>query len=76
MNKKIAVAERKTLEMELNALRSQMNPHFIFNTLNTIQNAINTLDKSIASNYIARFGRLIRIVLETSKNSFQIFKTN
>lgn len=69
VNKKIIDAEKKAIEFELNALRSQMNPHFIFNTLNTIQNAINTLDKKLASNYIASFGRLIRIVLETSKKS-------
>ncbi len=68
-NRKITEGEKKMLELELNALRAQMNPHFIFNTLNTIQDAINTLDKKIASGYIARFGRLIRIVLETSKES-------
>lgn len=61
--------QSKIYDLELKSLRSQMNPHFIFNTLGAIQNAINTLDKSIASNYIARFGRLIRIVLESSKQS-------
>ncbi len=59
--------EKRMVELELVALRAQMNPHFIFNTLNTIQNAIYTLDKEVAANYIAHFGRLIRIVLETSK---------
>ncbi len=68
-NNKIVAAEKRMVELELTALRSQMNPHFIFNTLNTIQNAINTLDKRIASSYIASFGKLIRIVLETSKNA-------
>ncbi len=66
-NNKRVENEKNVIELELKSLRSQMNPHFIFNTLNTIQNAINTLDKKIASNYVADFGRLIRIVLESSK---------
>ena len=58
-----------TVKSELKALRAQMNPHFTFNTLSAIRNAINTLDKSKASNYVVSFGKLIRMVLESSKNS-------
>ncbi|PCJ00616.1 MAG: hypothetical protein COB15_02260 [Flavobacteriales bacterium] len=68
-NNKRIENEKKVIELELKSLRSQMNPHFIFNTLNAIQNAVNTLDRKIASNYVADFGRLIRIVLESSKNT-------
>lgn len=57
-----------TVKSELKALRSQMNPHFTFNTLSAIRNAINTRDKSVASNYVVSFGKLIRMVLESSKN--------
>ena len=65
--RKIAEADKRAIEQELTALRAQMNPHFIFNTLSAIKNAINTMDKSIASAYVVRFGKLIRMVLESSK---------
>jgi sensor histidine kinase YesM len=57
-----------TVKSELKALRSQINPHFTFNTLSAIRNAINTQEKSVASNYVVSFGKLIRMVLESSKN--------
>lgn len=60
-------SEKRMVELELKALRSQMNPHFIFNTLNAIQNAIYSLDKKVAVGYVSKFGKLIRIVLESSK---------
>ncbi len=68
MNRKILVSEKIIIEEELTALRAQMNPHFIFNTLGAIQNAIISLDKRVAYDYVESFGRLIRIVLESSKN--------
>jgi len=66
-----AKARLKTqiIDLELKTLRSQMNPQFIFNTLSTIQNAVNNLDIRFASDYISRFGKLIRLALESSKNS-------
>ncbi|MFT6502979.1 MAG: ligand-binding sensor domain-containing protein/two-component sensor histidine kinase [Crocinitomicaceae bacterium] len=66
--RKIAEADKRAIEQELTALRAQMNPHFIFNSLSAIRNAINNLDKSVASNYTVNFGQLIRMVLESSKN--------
>lgn len=48
------------------SLRSQMNPHFIFNALNTIQEFIITNQKDIASDYLADFADLIRIYLNQS----------
>ena len=63
-----AYLETKLVELELKGLRSQMNPYFIFNTLSSIQHAINTKEKQFASDFIAQFGRLIRLVLESSKN--------
>jgi Histidine kinase len=52
---------------EITALRAQMNPHFIFNCLNSIQlfTAQNNPDK--ASEYLTKFSRLIRLVLDNSK---------
>lgn len=50
----------------LTAIKSQMNPHFIFNALNTIQSFIYSNDKSKANSYLGKFSNLIRIVLESS----------
>ena len=61
--------QTQIIDLELKTLRSQMNPQFIFNTLNTIQNAVNNLDIRFASDYISRFGKLIRLALESSKDS-------
>jgi len=55
---------RSTLEMK--ALRSQMNPHFIFNSLNSIQKYIWENKQEDASEYLTKFARLIRLVLENS----------
>lgn len=56
-------------EAEMAALRSQMNPHFIFNCLNAIDNLIQTHQKDKATAYLARFAKLIRNVLDSSKNN-------
>jgi len=50
----------------LTAIKSQMNPHFIFNALNTIQSFIYSNDKSKANSYLGKFSNLIRIVLDSS----------
>ncbi len=59
---------QKIAQTEITALRAQMNPHFIFNCLNSIQlfNAKNNTEK--ASDYLAKFSRLIRLVLENSRS--------
>jgi hypothetical protein len=68
--------ERKTAynkslaEMESRALRSQMNPHFIFNSLNAIQRYIYQHDAEKSANYLTRFARLMRQILENSKHPF------
>ncbi len=53
-------------ELERRALQAQMNPHFIFNCLNSIQGFIATNDKDKAANYLARFAKLIRQALHSS----------
>jgi sensor histidine kinase YesM len=50
----------------LTAIKSQMNPHFIFNALNTIQSFIYSNNKSKANSYLGKFSNLIRIVLDSS----------
>ena len=54
------------LEVEQRMLRSQMNPHFIFNSLNSIQHFVSISDSYNAEKYFARFSRLMRFILENS----------
>ena len=56
-------------ELEIKALRSQMNPHFIFNSLNAINRYILKNEKSEASAYLTKFAKLIRLILEHSRQS-------
>jgi sensor histidine kinase YesM len=61
-----AAFKQKLAEMEMTALRAQMNPHFIFNSLNSIENFIMQNKERQASDYLNKFARLIRIILENS----------
>jgi ligand-binding sensor domain-containing protein/two-component sensor histidine kinase len=54
---------------QLTALRSQMNPHFIFNVLNAVQGLIYSNQKSKASDYLGKFSDLMRRILDTSDKS-------
>jgi ligand-binding sensor domain-containing protein len=72
--RKVLEVERKMIELELKALRSQMNPHFTFNTLGAIQQYIMKRDPLVANNYIASFAKLIRKVLENSKDDHIILQ--
>lgn len=65
--KKEAEFKTKLSEVELTALRSQMNPHFIFNCLNSIKLYTIQNDSFTASEYLTKFSRLIRLVLENSR---------
>lgn len=56
-------------ESELKAIRSQMNPHFIFNVLNSIEAYIMENDKKTASRLIQKFASLSRLILENSTKS-------
>lgn len=62
--------ERKIKESEMQTLRSQMNPHFMFNTLNAINNFIVKNNIDSASNYLGMFSKLMRNILENSKQEF------
>lgn len=52
---------------KLTSIRAQMNPHFFYNALNTIQAYIFMNDKAKASSYLAKFSRLTRIILQMSE---------
>ncbi|WP_336912690.1 histidine kinase [Runella sp.] len=60
--------EQKIAETEMTALRAQMNPHFIFNCLNSIKLYTLENDALTASEYLTKFSRLIRLVLENSRS--------
>ena len=53
-------------EAELQALKSQINPHFIFNSLSSIQHFITANEKPSALKYLTKFSHLLRQVLESS----------
>ena len=53
-------------ELELTALKAQMNPHFIFNSLGSIQNLINRDKKTEANIYLSKFAKLLRLTLDNS----------
>ena len=65
---KEAEFERNVLQLEQQALRLQMNPHFIFNALNSIQGLIGTENEVKARYYLAKFARLMRQILHNSRS--------
>jgi ligand-binding sensor domain-containing protein len=56
--------------LELNALQAQMNPHFIFNALSSIQNVVLKKDNLVANQYLTNFAKLMRLYLESSRNKY------
>ena len=62
--------DQRVAELEQKALRSQMNPHFIFNSLNSIQQYVADRDITGANNFITDFSQLIRMTLDLSTHAF------
>lgn len=72
--------EKSLLRNELNevkqhALSSRMNPHFMFNALNSIQNYISMNNTENAHRYLSKFSRLMRLILLNSKDTFVSFES-
>jgi hypothetical protein len=63
-------ATRERLNVELRAIRSQLNPHFVFNALSSIQGLINKQDTDAANHYLSEFGNLLRQSLATSDKDY------
>jgi hypothetical protein len=57
-------------QLQLRALRAQMNPHFLYNALNSIQSFITTNEASTASKYLAKFAMLMRRSLEYTNREY------
>lgn len=68
-NDKIKI-ENEMIKIELTALRAQMNPHFIFNSLNSIRAYVISNEIKKASGYITKFSKLIRLILHYSSKEF------
>lgn len=62
--------KQQMAELEAKAIRAQMNPHFIFNSLNAIQECIVTEQVDAAYDYLSRFSKLLRMVLDNSEKNF------
>jgi signal transduction histidine kinase len=63
-------AEQKSVLMEQRLLRAQMNPHFLFNSLASIQNYIINEETDKASIYLSRFSQLVRNILDNSQEEY------
>jgi tetratricopeptide (TPR) repeat protein len=63
-------AEQRSMQLEQQLLRSQMNPHFIFNSLIAIESFIYKNEPKEAGKYLSGFARLMRLILENSREEF------
>ncbi|MBK8498695.1 MAG: histidine kinase [Flavobacteriales bacterium] len=61
--------ERDAARLQTQVLRTQMNPHFIFNALNSINNYVQENERDLASGFLTKFARLMRLVLENSRHN-------
>ena len=68
IEQKMTELEMQKKELEMEALRAQMNPHFIFNSLNAINRFILENNKFDASEYLTKFSRLVRLILQNSQS--------
>lgn len=64
----VADFNKKVSEIEMRALRAQMNPHFLFNVLNSIKLYMVQNNSQQAAAYLTKFSRLIRLILNNSKS--------
>jgi ligand-binding sensor domain-containing protein/two-component sensor histidine kinase len=62
--------ERKLANVEMTALLAQMNPHFLFNSLNSIDSYIIKNESKKASEYLNNFARLMRLILQNSRSNY------
>jgi ligand-binding sensor domain-containing protein/putative methionine-R-sulfoxide reductase with GAF domain len=74
--KEIAFINQQLAEAQLSALQTQMNPHFIFNSLNSIKGMILSNEQQKASRYLSKFAQMIRITLNQSKEIFTTLSEN
>ena len=66
--KELSRLQHRTSQLEMHALRAQMNPHFLFNSLNSINRFIIQNNSDQASGYLTKFSRLMRLILQNSQH--------
>lgn len=69
-----AIASHQMAELELQSLRAQLNPHFMFNSLNAIQELILKEDTDSSHLYLSRFSELLRMLLDNANHAFITLK--
>jgi len=74
--KELATINEQLVEARLAALQAQMNPHFVFNALNSIKRMILDGDNEKASRYLSKFALMIRMTLNHSKDTFVTLDEN
>lgn len=74
--RELAGINEQLAEARLSALQAQMNPHFVFNALNSIKRMILDGDNQVASRYLSKFALMIRMTLEHSKETFVTLQDN
>ena len=68
--KTAAAIKQQITGLETKALKAQMNPHFVFNSLTSIQDSVVHGKTEVASKYLGKFSRLIRAILENSDKKY------
>ena len=68
--KRESVLKQQIAEAEMMAMRAQMNPHFVFNSLNSIREMILSNENEAASHFLGKFAALIRITIDQSAKPF------
>ncbi|QHT68799.1 tetratricopeptide repeat protein [Rhodocytophaga rosea] len=66
---KEATFKRQLSELEIKALRAQINPHFLFNCLNSINRMVLDGETDTASVYLSKFSKLVRLILENTETT-------
>lgn len=66
--------QKQFYELRLKAVQAQMNPHFLFNALNSIQRFIYQKSPEEANKYIVKFARLMRLILESTSKNYSSLK--
>lgn len=62
--------KKKNLQVQLQSLRREMNPHFVFNSLNSVNQFIASNDEIAANNYLTKYATLMRNVMNASNKDF------
>jgi len=69
VEKKVLAIEKELFDIQQKALQLQMNPHFIFNSLNAIQSFVISSDTDKAIHYLSKFSQLMRLILTNSRET-------